>query len=84
MSKKSGRYLWDTGTPSRHMQMCIGRFVNAAKRIYTEHPDVEDDLVEMIKMYGDVFDDMLNAFGSDVSDKKMTLTEAMIKRLLES
>lgn len=63
--------------------MTIGRFSLAAKRIYAAHSDTKDDLIEMIKVYGSLHDDICREAFPDDPDAKMSLADAIIKRVFE-
>ena len=59
-------------------QRQLGRFTNAAKRIVNDHPDSKDDVIELVKVYGDLVDDVYAIFGSGKSSG-MPMADAIIQ-----
>lgn len=76
MNKKSGRYPWKS---ERDHQISIGRFNNAVERIYRTHPDTKDDLVELIELYGNLHDSVVDR--SDYEEDEPSSSDIMIDRL---
>ena len=58
-------------------QRQLGRFTNAAKRILDAHPDAKDDVMELIKVYGGLVDDVYSVFGSGESSG-MPMADAIV------
>ena len=78
--KKSGHYPWKS---EGNHQMTIGRFANATKRIYAAHPDTKDDLIEMIKVYGKLHDDVCREAFPDDPDAWIPLADVIIDRVIK-
>ena len=78
--KKSGHNPWKS---KRHHLTSVGLFALAAKKIYTAHPDMKDPLVDMIKVYGDLHDDVCREAFPDDPDAWIPLADVIIDRVIK-
>lgn len=59
------------------VQMLVGRFTNAAKKIHKDSPQCDDDLKEMIEQFGKAFD----ALSDPKSEPIRPLADVIIDRV---
>lgn len=75
------RKLKDTVDGKRYSCTQIGKFHKAAERIYEAHPETKDDLMEMIKVYGALFDGVCREYYPHESISWIPIDDVMAKRI---